>query len=68
MKFHCLTNIVWIVLLSLIPFSNAVAQQYGQNLKYYAFDTNGPMGKCLFPINDKGEDEINLSIKPFVIC
>lgn len=58
MKFHCLTKIVWIVLLSLIPFSNAVAQQYGQNLKYYAFDTNGPMGKCLFPINDKGEDEI----------
>lgn len=33
-------------------------QQSGQNLQYYAFDTNGPMGKCLFPINENGEDEI----------
>ncbi len=27
-------------------------------MQYYAFDTNGPMGQCLFPINEKGEDEI----------
>lgn len=33
-------------------------QHYGQNLNFTAFDTNGPMGKCLFPINEKGEDEI----------
>ena len=33
-------------------------QQYGQNLQFTAFDTNGPMGECLFPINEKGEDEI----------
>lgn len=33
-------------------------QHYGQNLNFSAFDTNGPMGKCLFPINENGEDEI----------
>ena len=26
-----------------------------QNLNWRAFDTNGPMGDCLFPQNDKGE-------------
>lgn len=63
MNFHCLTKIVWLVLLSLVPFSNSIAQQYGQNINYYAFDTNGPMGECLFPINDKGEDEIKKVIE-----
>lgn len=26
-----------------------------QNLVWEAFDTNGPMGECLFPMNEKGE-------------
>lgn len=26
-----------------------------QNLNWIAFDTNGPMGECLFPMNEEGE-------------
>lgn len=28
---------------------------YSQNLNWVAFDTNGPMGECLFPQNEDGE-------------
>ena len=43
-----------------MAFSQAQAngQNYGQNLKFTAFDTNGPMGDCLFPMNENGEAEI----------
>ncbi len=43
---------------SLVSFG----QEYGQNIAFSAFDTNGPMGECLFPINEKGEDEIKVVI------
>lgn len=36
--------------LALMPFAG-----WSQNLAWVAFDTNGPMGECLFPMNDKGE-------------
>ncbi len=31
------------------------AALYGQNLVHYAFDTNGPLGECLFPQDAKGQ-------------
>lgn len=35
-----------------------------QNLNWRAFDTNGPMGECLFPQNDNGE----IIISDIVLC
>lgn len=53
-----LRKFAFVIILSFVSSLGSLAQQYGQNINFYAFDTNGPMGTCLFPINDKGEDEI----------
>lgn len=52
-----LKHILFVFVLS-FSCINSFGQEYGQNIAYSAFDTNGPMGKCLFPVNEKGEDEI----------
>ena len=39
----------------LIVLSLALSPIYAQNLMNVAFDTNGPMGECLFPQNESGD-------------
>lgn len=39
----------------LVVLSLVLSPIYSQNLMNVAFDTNGPVGKCLFPQNESGE-------------
>ena len=43
-------------LLSILIVSAGVS---AQNSAYWPFDTNGPVGECLFPENEKGEAEMS---------